>query len=478
MTTTAPPTIETLCATHANENAHTEHVTALALRLWDATHKHFDLPARSRRLLEAAARLHDVAFRDNPQHHLIASAELVRRDGVAGYRPEEWPLIAGIMLFHAGSLAAAENELLALSLTPAQNQLIRQLGAYLRVADGLDYGHVQDAVIRGITVRKRIVRVRVASPLFPANLERAARKADLWRQVFDCALEFQPVEAEGRLLTADLPVAEAARRLITLHTKRLLLHVEPALRGDNPEALRQVRVAVRRLRLLRRVFRKHLPQELADAVDEGLGELGRALGPARDLDVWLEWLQSDATRRALGRHRLWEPLCDHFRRRRALEQAHVVRALRGAHFAALRLKLARLTRAELPARLQESPAKPGALQKLAERRWKKFLKRVRKRAKLRHSSSDEKLHELRVTMRRARYVGEFFAELLTKKEQRRARRLRRVEKLLGRVHDIQMALEHHLPGGPTAPRALTRLLRREQMQLLDQVEALWDKIGL
>ncbi|MDW8343352.1 MAG: CHAD domain-containing protein [Verrucomicrobiae bacterium] len=245
-----------------------------------------------------------------------------------------------------------------------------------------------------------------------------------------------------------------------------------------PEALRQVRVAVRRLRLLRRIFRKQLPAELADAIDEGLAELGRALGPARDLDVWLEWLQREDTRRALGRHRLWEPLVEHFRRRRALEQAHVTRALRGAHFAALRLKLARLTRTELPARLQESPGKPGALEKLAVRRWEKFLKRVRKRAKLRHSSSDEKLHELRVTMRRARYVGEFFAEILPKKEMRRARRLRQVEKLLGRVHDIQMALEHHLPSGPTAPRAVKRLLRREQMQLLDQVDALWDKIGL
>lgn len=478
MTTSTPPTIESLCTTHANENAHTEHVTALALRLWDATYQTLGLPARARRLLEAAARLHDVAFRDDPQHHLTASAELVRRDGVRGYPPDEWPLLAGIMLFHAGSLAAAENEMLALSLTPSQNQLIRQLAAYLRVADGLDYGHIQDAVIRGIAVRKTAVQVRVASPLFPQNIERAARKADLWQQVFSRPLQFRPVQAEARLLTPDVPVLEAARRLITLHTKRLLIHVEPALRGDNPEALRQVRVAVRRLRLLRRVFRKQLPAELADTVDDALAQLGRALGPARDLDVWLQWLHSDATRRALGRNRLFEPLCEHFRRRRALEHAHVSRALRGAHFAALRLKLARLTRTELPALMLESTPKPGALEKLARRRWEKFLRRVRKRAKLRHSSSDEKLHELRVTMRRARYVGEFFADLLPRKEQRRARRLRRVEKLLGRVHDIQMALEHHLPGGPTVPRALTRLLRHEQTRLLDQVEELWDKIGL
>lgn len=468
------PSIETLCARHGNESVHTEHVAALALRLFDATHAALGIPAGHRRWLLAAARLHDVAYRLDPLHHLTASAELVAHEGVAGYRPAEWPVIAGIMLWHGGSLAAAQNEVLGLDLTDAQRDRVKRLGAFLRIADGLDYGHVQDATILGVRVYARRIRVRVASPVFPLNIARADRKADLWRAVFDRPIEWEAVEAPAVLLTPGLPPPEAARKLFSLHTKRLLANVDGALAGTDAEALRQVRVAIRRLRLLRRLFRKWVPAELGAALDEALAELGKELGPARDLDVWLQLLEGEAARQPFARSRLWAPFLAHQWRRRELEQLTIRRSLRGAHFAALRHRLARLTRVELVG----APGRAGALPGWAAKRWQKALRRVRKRAKLRHATSSDKLHEWRTTLRRARYVGEFFHDLLEPRDHRLTRRLRATEKLLGRVHDIHVALEQFVPVGPTPPRALVRWLRQEQTEVLNQVERAWERVDL
>ena len=214
------PTIDALCAAHFNEQPHTEHVTRLALQLFDATHAALGIPGRQRRLLEAAGRLHDVAYRDNSLHHVTAGAELVLKTGLRGFRSEDLPLIAGAMLLHAGNLAQAQNELLFHEMPDAQRDRALRLGAFLRIADGLDYGHVQDARITGIRVRGDAVCLRVTSPIFPANIARADRKADLWRQVFPRGIQFETVPGEAALLTPDVPVPEAARRLFALQIGR------------------------------------------------------------------------------------------------------------------------------------------------------------------------------------------------------------------------------------------------------------------
>ena len=476
MTSLSHPTIESLCAQLFNESPHTEHVTALALRLFDATHAALGLPPRHRRLLEAAARLHDVAYSLDPLHHVTASADLVLHGGLRGFRAADLPLIAGIMLLHAGNLSAALNDLLFHELTTAQRDRVLRLGAFLRIADGLDYGHIQDATITGIRVQTDRVVVTVTSPLFPHNLARAERKADLWRKSFPLAIQLELAPATTtELLRADTPPPEAARRLLSLHYKTLLVNIDGALAGADPEPLHRVRVALRRLRVTVRLFRKRLPAELIKPIDDGLRELAGDLGPTRDLDVWLTLLQSEAARLPFAKSRLWSPFLQFQQRRRELAQASVRRGLRGAHFGALRHKLARLLRAELP-RLTAATHRPvSELPALAKKRHHKSLRRIRKRAKLRHSTSGDKLHDLRVTLRQARDVGACLGELLEPRDRKRLRRLRDVEQILGRVHDLNVALETFIPEGPTPPRPLVKWLRLHHARQLDQLAAAWDR---
>ena len=178
------PTIAELCAKYHNESVHTEHVTALALKLFDKTRARLKIPASDRTLLEVAARLHDVAYSLDPLHHVEASAQIILQGGIKGYRETQLPLIAAIMVLHGGKLVEILRHPLLEELTDAQRNRVLRLGAFLRVADGLDYGHIQTASIIRVEFTAKIVEVRVANALFPDNLTRANRKADLWRRVF------------------------------------------------------------------------------------------------------------------------------------------------------------------------------------------------------------------------------------------------------------------------------------------------------
>src|SRR4029453_19574877 len=75
--------------------------------------------------------------------------------------------------------------------------------------------------------------------------------------------------------------------------RRPLLH-DPGVRlGSDPEELHQMRVATRRLRAFLRAGRDLLDRSWSEPLRDELGWLGRALGPARDLDVLVQRLPED-----------------------------------------------------------------------------------------------------------------------------------------------------------------------------------------
>src|SRR5258706_5701275 len=175
----AERSVEELCDKFHNESVHTEHVVVLALRLFDESRQRFSLPLRDRTILKVAAQLHDVAYSVNPRRHRELGAEIMLGKGLDGFSEADRADVAAIMLCHSGNLAKL----------PAFDSHVRCLGAMLRVADGMDFGHVQDTEIVRVQQLKSRVRVFVRAPHFPRNVERAHQKADLWREVFPVGIE-------------------------------------------------------------------------------------------------------------------------------------------------------------------------------------------------------------------------------------------------------------------------------------------------
>jgi CHAD domain-containing protein len=468
--------VDDLCAKHGNEDVHANHVAALALHLFDATHGWVGAPGGDRPLLEAACRLHDIGYSVNPRRHAGASREIVRREGIKGFTDAQRDDIAAAIFLHPAGLRSDEAGSLVRELADARRAL--RLAAYLRIADGLDHGHLQDARIVGVGKAGRTIRLRVQSDHHPENVRAARRKADMWRSAFPGGIRLtlasgKPVRP-APLVSPDLHPCEAARRLLLLHYRAWLVNVDGVLEAQDSEALHGLRVAIRRMRTVRRVFRRSLAHTSAGRIDRDLQRLNAALGEARDLDVWIDYLAGNARKARLRRHPRWAKFVDHQRELRRLQQTTIRRHLRGGSFVALQNRLGRFLRIELPRAVATEP--PGSLEGLGRRMLAKHLRRALKLANLRHSASPAKRHELRIVLRRVRHIGGFFGDMLGPSTGELMTRAHAVEWALGRIRDVDLALARIQREGPAPPRLLVGELERRRQIVGRELSKAWRRL--
>lgn len=470
-------TVAALGAKYGNEDAHANHVTALALQLFDATCGLIGVPAGDRPLLEAACRLHDVGFGVNPRRHAKIGREIVLQEGLIGFTRTQREDIAAAIDLHSAGLTSSEVR----SFTGKQPKARRalRLVAYLRIADGLDYGHLQDATIVAVRKNRRTIRAGVRCSLFSGSIAVARRKADVWRVVFP--LDIRLIRAARKtsrpepLVGPGLHVCEAARRLLFLHFRALLTDVDGALEAKDSEALHGVRVAIRRLRAVLRVFRKPLATTSAARVDCDLQKLNLALSEARDLDVLIDYLANEALQGRLERHPHWAKFISHQGELRRLQQATVRRHLRGSAYAALLSRIGRLLRVDLPRILPTVPS--GSLAAFGRRALLKSLRRALKLAELRHSHSTTDLHQLRIALRRVRHLGGFFDGVLGPPADVVIKRVHAVERALGRIRDVDLALSRIQREGPTPPRLLIGELVARRLATEVELADAWRRLA-
>jgi inorganic triphosphatase YgiF len=208
--------------------------------------------------------------------------------------------------------------------------------------------------------------------------------------------------------------------------------------GVDPEGVHQLRVGVRRLRSALSFFGPVLPERQRIALRESLSWLGRALGPARDLDVFA----SECLMPALGA-RAGDPVLarfdDEVRLQRAAHYEQVREALRSDRYPRLLLEvrrwLARGAWREQPLSATSAslflPARDYAAMRLESRHRK-----ARKLARRVLTEAPELRHQLRIQLKKLRYASEFTQGLFPEKKAcRYAGRLAALQDALGVAND-------------------------------------------
>lgn len=223
-----------------------------------------------------------------------------------------------------------------------------------------------------------------------------------------------------------------------------------------------MRVALRRLRSCIGLFRPYLaaPEE-ARTLAADLGGLARALGTAREWDVFCADLLAPVTQ-AQPDHPALAAAATAAQSLRADAYAAVRRLLDQPATTALRLRLARWIDttawpdAGAPPVEDDAPTLAGPLDALAarilHRRWKAAVKRSRHFARL----DTPARHELRIALKKLRYATEFFRDLLPARPARRfIDQLSRVQDKLGHLNDVATleAMISTLDAAPTPPGA-------------------------
>lgn len=175
--------------------AHGRHVAALSLSLFDQLNELHELERADRRLLMAAAILHDVGVFINHRRHHKHSLYIISQSDLPGLTPVEIRMVANVARYHRkGGPAPHHEEFTALG--DDERQRVTRLAALLRVADGLDREHLQTVHAVRASVGEKEVSLEIDGT-GDLLLERWAvqKKAGLFEQTFGRDVRLR---AEGR----------------------------------------------------------------------------------------------------------------------------------------------------------------------------------------------------------------------------------------------------------------------------------------
>jgi CHAD domain-containing protein len=224
------------------------------------------------------------------------------------------------------------------------------------------------------------------------------------------------------------------------------------------EGVHQLRVAMRRLRSVLKVFRPVTDAPQGRALDEALQGFLKLLGPARDWDVFLagigaemaDLLPDDRRMRALLRAAEAERQTAY----KGLAEALDGPAWRALLLAGIAFVLRKPWRDGAdPERLERLEAPPQDFAALVlGKRWRK----LRKAGEDIEELEPEALHELRLDAKRLRYAAEVMAPIFPSKATRRFQRnLSALQEELGLSNDASVArgLVQHLDRDKDAGRA-------------------------
>jgi CHAD domain-containing protein len=247
------------------------------------------------------------------------------------------------------------------------------------------------------------------------------------------------VKVDYRVVEKWMTPIEAFRAVCAACVQHIEGNRSGALAAADPEYLHQMRVALRRLRTAFEVFADAVPQPVAASLPEELRWLSRALGRARDWDVFI----AGTLRPALSQ-RSRQPglraLRDASEDLGAAARSGAHRALESRRYYALMRALRALGYGNTP--LPPRPA--GAVRSLPMRHavalTGAMYGRARKRGKKLKRLDSRDLHRLRKAVRRLRYGLLFLAPLLPEARVRPlAGSAESLQETLGGINDCAVA---------------------------------------
>jgi CHAD domain-containing protein len=243
-------------------------------------------------------------------------------------------------------------------------------------------------------------------------------------------------ELELTDLDRSATVEQLLRHDLVASTLRVFRHEAGVRLGEDPEAVHQARVGVRRLRSTLRTFRRLLDQEWAGRLRDELKWLAGLLGDVRDADVLGARLAGrvsalrDERDAAVGRQLLQTLTAE-----RDAARGRLLEALDAPRYTALLDDL--VAAAKAPAVLPEAAgAAVDVAPPLVAKAWRRLRKEVQQAGR---TPPDAALHQIRIRAKRARYAAEAVQPVLGKPARRFAKAAADLQDELGEQHDAVVA---------------------------------------
>jgi CHAD domain-containing protein len=270
-----------------------------------------------------------------------------------------------------------------------------------------------------------------------AGLRRSARSAKLERVLSDrLERSARPRLVSPRELGSSATAGEVVRAYLSAQVEALLA-VDPKVRRAQPDSVHQMRVATRRLRSTLRSFGAVVNRAETEHLASELQWLGGVLGQARDAEVQAARLDQHVQQTDI--EQLLGPVQARIQaysaKTGAESLAAVAAALKSARYEALLDELDQLI-ADPPAGAAASVPAGKALPAAAFRSYRKTRRRMR--TALRAPAGREResaLHQARKGAKQTRYAAEAVSPVLGTEAARLARRMKKLQSVLGDHQD-------------------------------------------
>ena len=174
---------------HVDEQ-HGTHVAGMALKIFDALELPFSFTVSERKLLEAAAILHDCGYFISYSSHHKHSYHLIRHAELFGFTPRERELIALIARYHRKSPPKRKHDAFQ-SLKEKDQVAVARLGGILRLADGLD--RRRNSMVQNISCQlsgSAVTIALTATEDISVEIFGANAKKDLFEKAFESSVVF------------------------------------------------------------------------------------------------------------------------------------------------------------------------------------------------------------------------------------------------------------------------------------------------
>lgn len=246
--------------------------------------------------------------------------------------------------------------------------------------------------------------------------------------------------ADGKWITevtADTPLADAARWVLAVRLEVVRDHLQLALRepGKDIEHVHQLRVGTRRAGAAVEIFRLCLPDKVYKSARKQLRRIRRAAGAARDWDVFLAALTAEKRAEAAPAQAGVDLLIGYALAQRVTAQEHLEALCPDYPFDFERLRAEAVAAVRPP----RSDGGPRTLADLARPLLADLLREL-DAAAARDLDDYDNLHQVRIAGKRLRYAMEVFANCFAPAFREELYPLvEEMQEVLGRANDSHVA---------------------------------------
>lgn len=238
-------------------------------------------------------------------------------------------------------------------------------------------------------------------------------------------------------------LAEGGRKVIGFHFARILHHEPDTRLGENPEALHDMRVAVRRMRAAFRVFGAGFSKKKIKPLTTGLKAAGRSLGEVRDLDVFIEKLKAYQQTLPEDEQSILTLLLDSWLAEREQARQRMLAYLDSKKYLKLKQELLEFVKTEgLGVKpIPTNSPRPYQLRHLVPSLIYDRYETIHAYELVLDNATLDLLHQLRLAFKQFRYTLEFFQEILGDERKMVIDQVKTIQDHLGDLNDANVAGE-------------------------------------